>query len=109
MRSAAWCGYADCRQSWQCSSIHPPIGRHVRPYPQEAAFNTGAVQPAKASVARDLGQLVDRLEAAVGLDDRHEHLVEAFVLLRAERHRQAADVELAGLLDGLEQRLARHV
>src|ERR1043166_8867660 len=57
-------------------------------------------------------QLVDRLERAVRLNDREEHLVEALVLARPERHRQAADVELSGVLDGLDQavagRLATH-
>src|SRR6516225_2211981 len=48
-------------------------------------------------------QLVDGLERAVGLDDGEEYLVESLVLRRAERHREPADVELAGVLDHLQE------
>src|SRR5712692_6444942 len=48
-------------------------------------------------------QPVDRLERPVRLNHRQEDLVEALVLLRSEGHRQAADVELAGVLDDLDE------
>src|SRR5262245_49571298 len=54
-------------------------------------------------LARHLGELLDRLERAVGLDHGHEHLVEPFVVLGPVGHGKAADLERAGPLDGLEQ------
>src|SRR5215470_14415491 len=39
-----------------------------------------------ASVRRDLDQLVDGLERTVGLNHGHEHLIEALVVVRTERH-----------------------
>src|SRR5882724_7153623 len=60
----------------------------------------------KARYARLHRQFVDRLEGAVGLNHGHEHLVHAFVLFRAKRHRQAANVELSGVLDDLDEAVA---
>src|SRR5262249_48555200 len=67
-----------------------------------AAFLTMSAR----SVGRHLGERLDRLERAVALDDGHEDLVEALVVVRTVGHLQAADVERASLLDGLEKALA---
>src|SRR6267378_2047046 len=79
--------------------------RQSRPPPKKCAPGPMAGPGANACVApsvlaRHLDQLLDRLERAVRLDHGEKHPVEAFVLLRRERHRQAADVELARVLDG---------
>src|SRR5262245_33939393 len=60
-------------------SRHPPLRKSRR-----ARVAKPGVHPASSAdrlVGRDLDQLLDRLERAVGLDHGHEHLVEAFVLL----------------------------